>query len=203
MATRKSTVSTTTTAAHAATPSRARKAPGSRRASNAPARKSAVRARGFDVAKYVGPGAALLTTGALATAGYVLREHLADVLANALKTTTSRGSKAVDAARDGVFDAVEKVADSLSVDALLRRAGLQRTSTLGSIAGPAIGVACGFVAGAALTHLFGRQLLEQLMGASPSDSHDDPTDESPSAKATPQAVMDGTPVSGDAHRSTS
>jgi hypothetical protein len=188
MATRKSNASRTV-------PTRAPTAPKSRKSRSA-------RSRSFDATKLVGPGAALLVTGALTAAGYVLRQQLADVLTSVLKTATTEGAKAVagtskvaGSARDDAMDAVERITDTISVASLLGHAGLQRRGMWMSIVGPTVGVMCGFVAGAAVTHFFGPQLLE-LAGASASPEAasarmETPPDAFANSKPAPSAVMDG------------
>jgi hypothetical protein len=118
--------------------------------------------RGFDFPKYATPGAAVLASSALAALGYAFKDQIGEMMAQALGASTKSGRKAVDITRDRAMDAVEMVSEKVSLESLLRFAGLQKKSTLASILGPAIGVACGVVAGSALTYFFGPKLLEQL-----------------------------------------
>jgi len=205
MATRKRTAANSTPAPSVPSEPKARIARKARPTSHATPRVRTVAARGFDAATYLGPGAALLTTGVVAAAGYVLREQLAGVLSTALKSATVNGSKAVDAARGGAHDAVEKMTEALSLDTLLRRAGLQRRSNWSSISGPAIGAICGFAVGSIVTHLFGRQLIDQLMGASetPSDAPTASIDETGGARSSASSVVDEMQTGGNAHRGVS
>jgi hypothetical protein len=137
---------------------------------------------GFDFTKYVAPGAAVLASGILAAAGYAFKGEIGDVVIDALKAAAQGGAKA----RNQSMDVVEKLSDLVSLDSLLRHAGLRRRSTFLSIAAPAVGVACGFVAGSALTYLFiGQKPVqpldresgdEQHLDATPSDSASTPAD---------------------------
>jgi hypothetical protein len=161
----------------------------------------------FNVTDYAMPGAAVLATGALATAGYMLKAQLAELLGGVVKVAAKNGIKAagaVDTARDQAMNAVERVSDVVSVDALLRYAGLQRRSTFGAIALPAIGVGLGFVAGSALTYFFGPRLLEQIKTeahAFTSDmKKDEPTLEPDASDGASSNSADGPRPNGSLHR---
>lgn len=165
--------------------------------------------RGFDVGSYIAPGAAVLASGALAAAGYIFKEQLGDVMVDVLKVATKQGTKAayatskvMDATRDQAMDAVEKISDKVSVDAILRYAGLQRRSTVMSIVGPAIGVTCGVVAGAALTYFFGPQIFGQLKAATESASTPDTAshDDEDHVTSTSSAVGEVRSANGGLHR---
>jgi hypothetical protein len=150
--------------------------------------------RRVDVAKYLTPGAAVLASGAVAALGYVFKDQIGDIVVEALKGVSARSMKITKAAgkgfdvtRDEAMDAVERMSDQMSMKSLLRHAGLQRKSVVGAILGPAIGVACGIVAGSALTYFFGPKLLEQLgdkgASANPSMSTHDSDDHATSASS--------------------
>ena len=173
MATRKNTASKITTMPPITTPSRSKRSKrstaSSRIAAEVLGKSRGSRRRGFDASSYITPGVAVLASGALAAAGYVFKDQIGDVMVDVLKAAAKRGSKvavatskAVDVTRDHAMEAVEKISDNISMDTLLRYAGLQRRSTVMSIVGPAIGVACGFVAGSAIAYFFGPKLLAQL-----------------------------------------
>jgi hypothetical protein len=129
---------------------------------------------------------------------------------NVLKTAAKQGTKAAamsgkafDNASDTAMNAVEKVADTVSIDSFLRYAGLQRRSTLMSVMSPAIGALCGFVAGSAVTYFFGPKLLEQLnlkdegAGAHDDvDSHEQPM----SSTGTGSSMQDETSMNSGLHR---
>lgn len=165
---------------------------------------------GFDFTNLVAPGAAVLASGALAAAGYAFKEQIGDILVDVLKTATKQGtkaavvtSKAMDAARDQAMDTVEKVSDKVSLDSFLRYAGLQRRSSVMSVVGPAIGVACGFLAGSALTYFFGPKLLEQLkdknLPANDTDVKEEGTEDSETAQSS-SGTTERANVNGGFHR---
>jgi hypothetical protein len=138
-------------------------------------RAHTTKARGGGAAEYMAPGAIVLASGAIAAMGYVFKNQIGGIILDALKTAAKRGTKAamaVEEKRDEAMDAVEKLTDHLSVDSILRFAGLQRRSTIASIVGPAIGVGCGVIAGATLSYFFGPKILEQLkeVGAAAADA---------------------------------
>jgi hypothetical protein len=172
MRTRKSTSSKAAAIPAVSTPSTSRKGKKARAKSGLASEVLGAARQGyrsFEPSKLIAPGAAVLASGAMAALGYVFKEQLGDVIVEALKATTKGGGKAVavtskafDATRDEAMDAVERLSEKVSLESLLRYAGLQRKSTITSILGPAIGVACGIVAGSALTYFFGPKLLEQL-----------------------------------------
>ena len=131
----------------------------------------------FDPMKYAVPGAAL-ATGMLAVAGYMIRDRVADVLQDLAIGAKSRAASAAVATgklAGGVgqqaMHAVDKLTDQLSFDALLKHAGLARRNTLMSFVAPALGVACGFVAGSVVTYFFGPKLIEQMKAAVANDTH--------------------------------
>jgi hypothetical protein len=152
-------------------------------------------ARGFDFPKYVTPGAAVLASGALAAVGYAFKDQIGEMMAHALTASAKSGRKAVDVTRDRAMDAVETISEKVSLESLLRLAGLQKKSTLASILGPAIGVACGLVAGSALTYFFGPKLLEQLKEEA---EHGSATsgDEAPSAMPASESSPDRARANG-------
>jgi len=203
MATRKNNSSKTASTASTATPSSARKSRARRSSSrvgkDSTASASRVASRGFDVAKYIGPGAAVLATGALAAAGYVVRDHLAEVVLATLKSATKSGikaatitTKAFEGATDGAMNAAERVSDTVSMDSLLRYAGLQRRSPVLSVVSPAIGVLCGFIAGSAATYFFGPKLLERFKQEE--SEHSDESDaKADSVRQPTRSAQDGTP----------
>jgi hypothetical protein len=104
-------------------------------------------------------------SGAVAAAGYLFRDQLGEVLAESLATATKKGSQMVDRTREQTMDVVEKATDALSLDSILRQVGLQRRSTLMTIVGPAVGAACGFALGSALTFVFAPKVLAAVTEA--------------------------------------
>ena len=58
-----------------------------------------------------------------------------------------------------------------SFERLLDLAGLERRTTFMAIVGPAVGAACGFVAGSLPTHFFGAKLLESIGYGRPGERH--------------------------------
>jgi hypothetical protein len=125
--------------------------------------------RGFDALKYAAPAAALIASTAVAAASYAFKDQIGEVLLAAVKSATARmsgatsaASHAMEAARETTMSAAHRASDQVSVDSLLRHAGLERRSTLRAVMGPAVGVAVGLVAGSVLTHLFGDTILEQF-----------------------------------------
>jgi hypothetical protein len=132
-------------------------------------RSSARASSRLSFSKYLAPGAAVLAVGALSAAGYVLREQLGEVIALGMAKAATQGtkmtasaSKAVHATREQAEDVMHKASDVLSIDALLRAAGLQRRNPVMSVLGPAAGALCGLVAGSALTFFFAPKLLAQI-----------------------------------------
>jgi hypothetical protein len=148
-------------------------------------------ASGVDFTKLLAPGAAVLASGAIAAVGYAFKEQLAEIAVQALAASAKQGrraAKAVDTTRDQAMDVAERlsdrISDKLSLESLLNLAGLQKRSTISAVLGPAIGVACGIVAGSALTYFLGPKLFEQMKNVASSVStdrseadHDDGHDE--------------------------
>jgi hypothetical protein len=102
----------------------------------------------------------MVASGLIAAGAFVLKDRLGDMVAEALKRVTAEGSAAAGvthnltaAARDNAHAGLER---------LIRAAGLERQRPLRSILVPSLGVACGFVVGALLTHLFAPKLLARL-----------------------------------------
>lgn len=112
---------------------------------------------GWNLAMRAMPGAAALVTGFAGVAGYVFRKSLLD----ALKAGTDETANAARALSALAAGARGQAGDSF--ERLLSGVGLERRRPLLlSMAGPALGAVCGFAAGAALTYLFGPQLLAQF-----------------------------------------
>lgn len=162
-------------------------------AGRARSRKASLRE--FDPAKYAAPGAALLTTGLLAAAGYALRSQLGGMLTQGARAA-GRTAKLIHAVRDEAIDTAEK----LSLDSVLHLAGLQRTSTWTWVAGPAVGAMCGFVAGAGVGTLFGRKLLEQLKAVTTSHATAQTEPETPESPRSVPSATEGSHVNGGAQR---
>lgn len=154
--------------------------------------------RGFDASKYAAPAAALLASTAVAGLSYAFKEQIGDILLAAMKGATTRmngaastASHALDAAREQTMNVAHRASDQVSVDSLLRHAGLERRSTLRMVMGPAMGVAVGLVAGSVLTRLFGDTIVEQfksLTSAEPTEKLDyvDAEHEETSTAGTPE-----------------
>jgi hypothetical protein len=198
MPTRKTIASKVASASPLTTPSksrRGRKGSVSRSVAEALGGKGRHASRGFEFPKYAAPGAAVLASGALAAVGYAFKDQISEMLVQALAASAKGGRKAVDATRDTAMDAVDMVSERVSLDALLRFAGLQKKSTITSILGPAIGVACGVVAGSALTYFFGPKLLEQFKEESSAMSSS--SDEPPAAAT--ETPADGVRANGGLH----
>jgi hypothetical protein len=116
----------------------------------------------IDLNRYVTPGVAALASTAIAAIGYVFRDQIGDTANDTLRSATKSGRHAYNATREQAMHAVDAVANELSWDTLLRHAGLQRRSMVTAVVGPAIGVACGIVAGSALTFFYGPKLLDHF-----------------------------------------
>jgi hypothetical protein len=113
-----------------------------------------------------------MASGILAAAAYVFKSKLGDMVAEVLKKATHEASSAAGATSDVVGEA--RAHARASLDHLLEIAGLERRKPFLSILGPAIGVACGFVAGALVTYFFGPMVLEQFgIGGAPVNDVDD------------------------------
>ncbi len=144
------------------------------------------RGRRVAASAYAAPGAALLATGVLAAAGYALREKLGAVVTDALKVS-AREAATVARATSGYADDARDHARA-AVDRVLHAAGLEQRRPVAAILAPAMGVACGLVAGAVLSYFFAPKLLELLgMGGTPGNDVD-------------SAAADGAPKGGDAAR---
>ena len=104
----------------------------------------------------------MLATGLVGAAGYLFRRNLL----HAMRNVTQETVKAVAATSNLADGARQQTKES--ADAFLHHIGLeQRTSLLGSLTGPVLGVAFGFIAGAA-TYFFAPRLLAQLgIGGAP------------------------------------
>jgi hypothetical protein len=101
---------------------------------------------GSRAAAYAVP-AAVLATGLLGTAGYLFRRSLLQGLSTATKETVNAARATSDLAAGARQQAME------SADVFLHRMGLkQRSSLLGSVVGPVLGAAGGFIVGAVLTY---------------------------------------------------
>jgi hypothetical protein len=141
--------------------------------------------------KYVTPGVAALASTAVAAIGYVFKDQVGNVAADVVRSAAKRGRHAMDATRDQAGHAVDKFADELSWDTLLRHAGLQRRSMLSAIVGPAIGVACGVVAGSMLTFFYGPKLLDHFADKKVATSSDAPVPDETAPRATAPSADGG------------
>ena len=101
-----------------------------------------------DFSQYLVPGAALVGSGLLTTAGVLMRKHLGEILASAGRTVLSQGAAAVA---------------QVDFGALLARIGLQKRHS--SFVGPGLGAVAGAVAGAALTLWLAPTLLPLIKHA--------------------------------------
>ena len=154
---------------------------------------------GRGAARYAGPAAAVLATGLLAAAGYVFKDRLGDIAAEVLKRATHEASKVAGATSDLASDARAQAGASL--DRLLELAGLERRKPFLSILGPAVGVACGFVAGALLTYFFAPRLLEHLgIHGAPENDVDGLHDAHADPKPSVVADVDGAHANGNPQR---
>ncbi len=171
----------TPTADEARPRARARRAT---RNAKAPSDRGHARARG---ARGYELPAALFTTGLLGTAGYLFRRSVL----HALKSATAETVKAIRATSELAADARQQV--RASSDQFLHGIGLDpRASLLRSVAGPAVGVACGFIAGAVLTYFFAPQLLAQIGIVGTAENDVKTTVDAPkTAKVTPSVIADG------------
>ena len=100
-----------------------------------PTRATAKTAHGF--AQYALPGAAVLGSGMLATAGILLRDQLGRIMGSAARNVASGGVMAAHAA-----------SKELELEKLLSHVGLQRRRM--PVLGAGLGVLAGVVAGSAL-----------------------------------------------------
>jgi hypothetical protein len=118
-------------------------------------RASAKKARDFS--KYLAPGAALLGSGLLTATGIFMKEQLAHFLSGAVQTVRSQGAS---------------VAGQLDLEKLLAHVGLQKRH--GALAGPALAVLAGMVAGSALTVWLLPMIKDAVL---PRDTHVEPVKE--------------------------
>lgn len=88
-----------------------------------------------DFAQYVVPGAAILGSGLVTTAGVLLKKQLADFLGHTARATLSQGAAAMA---------------QLDLGTLLGHVGLQRKQSM--LASPIMGAMAGLVVGSALTY---------------------------------------------------
>jgi hypothetical protein len=86
-----------------------------------------------DFAQYLIPGAAILGSGLLTTAGVIMRKHLAEVLGGAARATLSQGAHAMA---------------QLDPEMLLAHVGLQRKRS--SVVGIGMGTVAGLLVGSGL-----------------------------------------------------
>jgi hypothetical protein len=130
------------------------------------------------------PGAAVLATGLLGTAGYLFRRGLLQALGSATEDTMTAMRAMAEVAGRQVKGSGEDV---------LHRIGLEhRPSFFRSVAGPALGVACGFIAGAVLTHFFAPAVLAQLgLGGTPANDVRDPGSPKQAAASGASRAADG------------
>jgi hypothetical protein len=99
------------------------------------------------------PGAAAIATGLLAATAYALRTKLLGAMGAGIRATGEAGSALSDAAARTREQAAE------SLERLLKAVGLQRRRhPLLPYAGPVLGLAGGFAAGAAFSYFFGEAL---------------------------------------------
>jgi hypothetical protein len=168
---------------------------------------------GLDFARFVTPGLAVLASGALATAGYLFRDQIGELAVDALKVAAKNGStaahaasKAVDATRHESAEIVDAISSKISIDSLLRHAGLRHRRTfgsvVGSVVGPAVGVTVGFVAGAALTYFFARRGSEKANSetATTDTSSENHSEGDDSTVAAPPAANEVTHTNGGVRR---
>jgi hypothetical protein len=97
----------------------------------------------------------------------MFKKKLGDMLGEMLAGATHEASKAGRATAHLAGDAREQGLASL--ERVLELAGLERRSPLMGILGPAVGAACGFVAGSLVTHFFGAKLLESIGYGTPAN----------------------------------
>jgi len=163
----------------------------------------------LDLARFVTPGVAVLASGALAAAGYLFKDQIGEIAIDVLKVAAKNGSKAahaaskaVDATREESMDIVDGISGKISLDSLLRYAGLRQRSTFRSIVGPAVGITVGFMAGSALTYFFAqRGVLESKIETTVTGaSKDEGSEEHDSAGAAPSATSEVTHTNGGLRR---
>jgi len=180
MTTRKQDTSNASSTVSATNGTKARK-----RVAASPANRG--RGRGRNVAAYAVPAAGVIATGVVGAAGYFFRRSLLHALKSATHETMTAARATTDLAAGAREQAME------SAQALLHHLGLQRrTSSLMSVAGPALGVACGFIAGGVLTYFFAPTLLGKLgIGADAENDIESPEDPEVPAKRSASPTADG------------
>jgi len=113
---------------------------------------AAPRATAKKATSYAIPGAAVLGTGILAAAGFLMRDQLGHILLSTARSVVSGGLEARHAA-----------AKELELGRILSHVGLQRRHTpvlgagLGMLAGVAVGAALAMWLGPKVMHAFARQ----------------------------------------------
>ena len=122
------------------------------------------RAAGWSTTQVAAPIAAFLTAGLLAGTGYVFKKGLGELLDRALAGAAHQGSNVAraTAALPSTIAADLREQGHASLSRILEVAGLERRSSLRYFGGPAVGVVCGFAAGALVTHFFGAKILASL-----------------------------------------
>lgn len=154
---------------------------------------------GSNATRYAVPAAAVLATGVLAAAGYAIKDRLGEMVADVLKKATHEASKAAGATSDLAGDA--RAHARASIDRLLELAGLEHRRPFLSILGPAVGVACGFVAGAIVTYFFAPRLLEHLgIHGAPVNDVDGSREAHADPKPSVAADLDGARPNGNPQR---
>ena len=106
-------------------------------------------------AQYAIPGVAVLGSGVLAAAGFLMREQLGHVLLSAARSVVSGGLGARHAA-----------AKELELERLLSHVGLQKRGT--SVVGAGLGVLAGIAAGTALAMWLGPMVVQAPADKEPS-----------------------------------
>jgi hypothetical protein len=106
-------------------------------------------------AQYAVPGAAVLASGVLAAAGFLMRDQLGHALLSAARSVVSGGLGARHAA-----------AKELELERLLAHVGLQKRRT--PVLGAGLGVLAGMVAGTALVMWLGPMVRDAMADEGPS-----------------------------------
>jgi hypothetical protein len=113
-------------------------------------------------APYAIPGAAVLGSGILAAAGFVLREQLGHVLLSTARSVVSGSA----GARRAAAKELGAAAKELELDRLLSHVGLQ--SRRSPVLGTGLGVIAGIAAGAALAMWLGPMVVRAFDDEKPS-----------------------------------
>ena len=109
-----------------------------------------------NLSQYLVPGAALLGSGLLTTAGVIMRKHLAEVLGSAARATLSQGAHAVA---------------QLDPETLLAHVGLQRKRS--SVVGIGLGTVAGLLVGSGLAFWLAPAIKRAMKPVAEVPSHAD------------------------------